>query len=337
MRILIYGAGAMGTVLGAFLSAGGVRADLVTRNISHVEALRERGARIVGGADFTAPVNAFTPQDMSGEYDVIFLMTKQRDNPGTLAYLKGYLSADGVVCTLQNGLPEDSVAAVVGKDRCLGCAVSWGAEIRESGVAALTSERKKMSFALGSPYGANARIDGVAEILQRAGRVEKSDNFLGARWAKLAVNSAFSSISAITGLNFYEVASKRPYNGLALKMLNEAFAAAEAGGVTIAPIQGHDIVKIYRCSGGLKRAFSTALLPLAMRGHRNIVSGMCRDLLAGRKCDIDFVNGAVARAGAEYGVPTPLNDKVIEIAHAIEDGGLQVCAENAYLLKNTAF
>ena len=86
-RIAIYGAGAMGTVLGAFLTAGGVEVDLISRNVAHVTGLKTNGAQIECTAaeqQWTIPVKALTPEEMTGKYDVIFLMTKQRENQKTL-------------------------------------------------------------------------------------------------------------------------------------------------------------------------------------------------------------------------------------------------------------
>jgi len=76
MRIAIYGAGSLGTILGAYISKGGVPIELINRNKAHVEALKEKGAQVVGTVQFTQQVVAYTPEEMSGKYDVIFLMTK---------------------------------------------------------------------------------------------------------------------------------------------------------------------------------------------------------------------------------------------------------------------
>ena len=95
MRACIYGAGAMGTVLGAFMARAGEDVELVTRNLSHVAALNAAGARI-GGADggelFTCRVKALPPSAMSGRYDIVFLMTKQRDNAQTVRYISNFLA-----------------------------------------------------------------------------------------------------------------------------------------------------------------------------------------------------------------------------------------------------
>ena len=90
MRVAIYGAGAMGTLLGAYIASNGKQIDLITRNAGHVAALNEKGARIVGNDNFRVDVNAFTPDEMSGVYDIIFLMTKQRENSKILATLRDF-------------------------------------------------------------------------------------------------------------------------------------------------------------------------------------------------------------------------------------------------------
>lgn len=332
MRVAIYGAGAMGTLLGAYISASGKQIDLITRNAGQVAALNERGARIVGNDNFTVNVTALTPDEMSGVYDIIFLMTKQRENPKILPTLRDFLSDDGVICTLQNGLPEPSVIEAVGTKRCLGCAVSWGASTVSEGVAQLTSKKRKMTFSLGSMHGVNPWTEIVKEYLQCAGKVIVEDNFFGARWSKLALNSAFSPLSAVTGMTFGEVAKNKLTRDIALDLLNEAFAVAKECGVVLEPIQGHNIVELFRCEGGVKRFTAKFLLRFAMNGHGKLMSGMYFDLKAGKKCDVDFVNGVIQRLGNKFGVPTPVNDAVASLAHEIERGERFISRENIKLL-----
>ena len=105
MRVAIYGAGSLGTILGAYISKGGVAIELINRNKAHIEALKNNGAHVVGTVEFTQSVTAYTPDMMSGVYDIIFLMTKQQYNAEVVEMLKGYLSPDGVIVTFQNGLP----------------------------------------------------------------------------------------------------------------------------------------------------------------------------------------------------------------------------------------
>ena len=334
MRVAIYGAGAMGTILGAYIAASGKQIDLITRNIVHVEAIKKHGAQVLGNANFTVRVNALTPDEMSGVYDIIFLMTKQRENSKILPTLRDFLADDGVICTLQNGLPEPSVVEAVGSKRCLGCAVGWGANALGEGRAELTSEKSKMTFALGSMHGHNKWLNIVKEYLECAGKVSIEENLFGARWAKLAINSAFSPLSAVTGMTFGKVGKNFTTRRLALKLLNEAFEVAETCGVEIGEIQGRNIVEIYRCKSGLKKISAFTLLPLAMRGHGNLTSGMYYDLKSGKKCDVDFISGVIQRLGRKFGVKTPVNDAVIEMAHEIERGERGISSANAKILLN---
>ena len=133
MRIAIYGAGSLGTVLGAYLTKNGIPVDLVNRNRAHVEALKKSGAHITGTVEFTVPVSALLPEEMTGKYDIIFLMTKQLNNREVVSFLKNFLTEDGLVVTLQNGIPEDTVAEIVGPEHTVGVVVEWGATLSSPG------------------------------------------------------------------------------------------------------------------------------------------------------------------------------------------------------------
>ena len=127
MKVCIYGAGSLGTVLGAYVAKSGEEIDLVNRNKAHVAALKENGATITGTANFNVKVNAMLPGEMKEKYDIIFLMTKQLNNKEVVKMLTNFLADDGVICTMQNGLPEHSVSEIIGEDRTYGCAIGWGA------------------------------------------------------------------------------------------------------------------------------------------------------------------------------------------------------------------
>ena len=101
-RYAIYGAGSLGTVLGAYITKNGGDIDLINRNRAHVEALNENGATVTGAVEFNVPVKVLLPDEMDGRYDVIsreysFLF---RDRIGILAYAvtatRGWEWFDGV-------------------------------------------------------------------------------------------------------------------------------------------------------------------------------------------------------------------------------------------------
>ena len=343
-KIAIYGAGAMGTVLGTFLTKGGLKnVELITRNASHVQGLNEN-ARIVCKADgdeIKCKVHACTPEQMTGKYDVVFLMTKQRYNAEILEFLLPFLHENSIVCTTQNGLPEQSVANVVGEDRTFFGVASFGAHFIGAGEVELTSKCKAMRLSVApmtESNGEKTRL--LLDILSYAGRgvgneefAMQTQNALGARWSKLAINAAFSGLSVVTGLTFGEIAKKRSAKKLALGILREAFAVANANGVTLDTMQGHDMQKLLGGRGFIKTQISLALLPLAMRKHKKLTSGMLKDVLSGKKCEIDYINGAVVSAGKKVGVPTPLCEKVVEIVHGIENGLYEITPKNLEFIK----
>ena len=104
MKICIYGAGAMGTVLGAYLSKT-EDVDLVSRNVNHIESLKKNGAIITGEIDLQVSVNALLPSEMKDTYDIIFLMTKQLENEAVVKSLIPFLKSTVDISTLKNDLP----------------------------------------------------------------------------------------------------------------------------------------------------------------------------------------------------------------------------------------
>ena len=329
MRVAIYGAGSLGTILGAFISKAGVPIELINRNKAHVEALQTKGAQVVGTMNFNQPVVAYTPDQMSGTYDILFLMTKQQHNAEVVQMLKGFLASDGVLVTFQNGLPEMQIADVLGEERVLGCTVAWGATMQSPGVCELTSEPDALSFSLGAVSEKKSKhFTKVKELLEKMGTVDVEENFLGTRWSKLLINAAFSGMSAVLGCTFGEAAGPKPSRRIVQALIKECIDVCQVGGIRIEPVQGKDIVKLLNYTNALKRAFSFFIIPIAIRKHAKLKASMLQDLEKGKLTEVDAINGAVSEYGRKVGFPTPANDKVVEIIHRIERGELKPCFDN---------
>ena len=106
MRYAIYGAGSLGTVLGAYIARTGTPIDLINRNKAHVKALKEQGAVITGTVQMKVPVTALLPEEMTGRYDIILLMTKQLQNRETVAFLNPRRVDRKNVGKVHNGVVE---------------------------------------------------------------------------------------------------------------------------------------------------------------------------------------------------------------------------------------
>ncbi|MBQ3528656.1 MAG: 2-dehydropantoate 2-reductase [Clostridia bacterium] len=328
-RYAIYGAGSLGTILGAYITKNGGQIDLINRNIAHVEALREKGARITGTVEMTVPVTAITPDEMEGKYDVIILLTKQLHNAEVVTFLKDYLTDDGVIVTLQNGLPEPGIAAIVGPEHTMGCVVEWGATLAAPGVCTLTSEPDSLSFHMGKMKGiTDEQFNTVKELLELMCPVHEEKNIIGARWSKLLINATFSGLGTVVGGVFGDVSENKDAKKVAVRCMKECIDVGHAAGAVFAPVQGKDIVKLFYYKGKAKRAFATFLLPIAMKKHRDIEPSMLQDLKNSKPCEVDAINGVVCYFGRKCGVATPINDRIVAIIKRIQAGELQASPEN---------
>ena len=332
MKTCIYGAGSLGTILGAYLEKNGFHVDLVSRNKAHIAALKQHGAHIVGKAEFVAPVTAMLPDEMGYGYDVVFLMTKCLENEETVKFLVPHLADDGIICTCQNGLPEPGIASIIGEERTYGCTIGWGATLKEPGVSELTSGEGTLSFSLGRiKGGCDDNLRKLQSILSIMGDAGIDEDFMGARWSKLLINASFSGLSAVTGLTFGGVIDNKKARKIAQGIMKECLDTAHKAGVKLSPMQGHDIEKILGYNGPVKKWISYHIIPIAMKKHRSLKASMLQDIEKGKPTEIDAIDGALSRVGREYGVPTPLADKTVEIVKSITAGRLKPSPENLNL------
>ena len=323
MKCAIYGAGSLGTVLGAYMTKGGIPVELVNRNRAHVDALREKGAHITGTVDFSTPVTAITPEEMTAPYDVIFLMTKQLHNKEVVTFLKPLLAPDGVIVTFQNGIPEPGIAEIVGESHTIGCVVEWGATMDAPGECVLTSDPDSLSFHMGGMQGvSDAKLAEVRSLLEKMCPVAMEDNLLGARWSKLLINATFSGLGTVVG------GEKKDARRVAVRCMKECIDVGHAAGATFAPVQGKALTKLFYYKNGFQRAIAELLVPIAMKKHRAIEPSMLQDLKKGKPCEIDAINGVVCEWGRKCGVPTPINDRIVEIVKKEQAGELPLEEKN---------
>jgi 2-dehydropantoate 2-reductase len=320
MSITLMGAGSLGTIIGALTVKNGVDIVLIDANKEHVDALNKNGATVTGKMELNVPVRAITPDQMSGIYDVVLYVVKQPHNEVALKQLLPHLGEDSIVCTLQNGVPEDEVAAIVGRERTIGCTVGWGATWLSPGVSMLTSEPHKMSYDIGELDGKiTDRVKKVAEILKLSAPTEVVTNLPGVRWTKLLVNATFSGMSAVLGCTYGEVMDNEKALGCVSHIANETLSVTAALGINLEPIQGHDLrILSFRNKQEMKAKFP--VYKMVWGPHRMLKASMLQDLEKGRKTEIGAINGVISDYGRTANVPTPVNDKVVEIVKGIEEG-----------------
>ncbi|HOY32908.1 MAG TPA: ketopantoate reductase family protein [Bacteroidales bacterium] len=336
MHIAIYGAGSIGTVLGAFITKNGLDIDLISRNTAHIGCLKTNGARITGTVEMSVPVKALLPEEITKRYDILFLITKTTDNTNTVKSCVPCLADEGIICTLQNGLPEMSVAEIIGDDRTFGCAVAWGATFVGNGICELTSEPESITFSIGS-FSKNAdpdKLNSIKNILSLMGHVDVADNFMGARWAKLLINCSFSGMSAVLGCTYGEAAENKVSRKCIQRIIKECIDVSRKANIKIEPVQGKDICKLLDYSTKIKEYISFLIIPIAIKKHRLLKASMLQDLEKGKKCEVEAINGIVCKFGEKYHCPTPYNDMVVKIIHEIEQGNIKPGFDNLNRFEN---
>lgn len=335
--IWVVGCGAVGGVVGARLTRAALQAAdgsghdarpwLICRNAAHVAAMAAAGGLRVEGVRgaATEPVRAVARvDDAPGTPAAVLLAVKARDTAEACRALLPRLSPDSIVVSLQNGLCEERIAALVGRERTVGGVVGWGATLVGPGRVVQTS---RGHFTLGELDGRiTPRLRALAALLEAVEPVRLSTNILGALWTKLVINAATSTLGAVTGLTLGEMLADRRLRRLARRLVAESVRVAEAAGVRLEPFGGRvDLRWIAWRDGASPAAWLHNLrgglvLLAAARRYRGLRSVMLQDLERGRPTEVDDFNGVLVERGAALGVPTPLNATLVALVHEIERG-----------------
>ena len=319
MRVAVLGAGSLGTVIGAMLTRNGVDTVLIDGYKAHVEALQQNGATIVGKMEMNVPVRASDLDHISGVFDMVLYLGKAPNNESYLSAILPHLYADSVVCTLQNGIPEEKVAKIVGRNRTVGATVGWGASLKEPGVSEMTSDPSRQTYDLGEmDCQITPRIMAVKAVLDKAGMARVSDNLPGERWTKLCINASFSGMSAALGCTYGDVLDNEKALQCASLIKDEIIKLAHAQGISLVELQG-TLFDDFELVNGIKDFEKVKPLIVGWyTPHRKVIASMLFDMRLGRKCEIEAINGEAVEKGDELGIDTPFNDKVVEIVKAAE-------------------
>lgn len=322
MRAALMGVGSLGTIMGALIAKNGGDITLIDPNKAHVEALNEKGATVIGKMQLQGiPVKAITPEQMEGIYDIVILLAKQTFNAVALQQLLPHLGANSVVCTLQNGIPEESVAAVIGKERTVGGAVGWGATYREPGVSELTSDISAMRYEIGEIGGQRTeRIEQISKILNLTGNCVVVDNLMGIRWSKVIQNATLSGMSAALGATYAQILDDEKATTCAAYVGDEIVKIVRTLDIKLEDlVPGWSYYSLtFEDQEGLEKA--NTWLREYFKPHRPLKASMLQDMEKGIKCEIDYIVGICSNWGRKLGIATPTCDTIVAIVKDFESG-----------------
>lgn len=325
MRIAVIGAGSLGIVIGAFLTKCSLYdVTLVDTDIANVEALNLTGATITGTIEANISVKAVTPNNMNGIYDLALVLTKQVFNESVLTNLKQYINENSIVCSLQNGMPEEDVLQFIPKKQVIGGSVGFGATWLRPGVSQITSSMvslQNFAFYIGElDERITERIKMVADILNNVGHCDILDSLISTRWTKIMNNASFSGMSAALGCTFGEILDHEDALYAAANISSEVIKTLKAAGYYLVKMQGED--KSYlELDTPIDAPKLFPAYKKVWEKNRLLKASMLQDLEKGRKTEIDYINGYVCKKGREYSVPTPFNDMVVTLVKEAEKYG----------------
>jgi 2-dehydropantoate 2-reductase len=319
-RCLIWGAGAIGGTMGAYLARAGHDVTLVDVVDEHIAAIRERGLHITGPiADFTQAMPAFTPAQLTGEWDTIVLATKAQHTEDATLSLRPHLAPDGCVVSAQNGLNELTIARIVGAPRTVGAFVNFGADYLEPGVILYGG---RGAVVIGEIDGQiTPRVTAIHNAwCQFDERAIITPNIWGFLWGKEAYGAMLFT-TALTNESIADALAMPAYRPLYIALAREILAVATARGVTPLGFDGFDPTAYL--PGAPADAPNESLDALVAHNRRSAKthSGIWRDLaVRKRRTEVDAQLGIVVTLGAEAGVPTPITAQLVSLIHDIENG-----------------
>ena len=322
MKICIYGAGAIGGFLGAYLARAGHEISLIARG-TQLQALRAKGLTLIHGEEkFTTYPDCAEDARQIGPANAVFVTVKGPALPAVGEGIGPLLGGDTAVVFAMNGLPwwydhgrdasptsaanlldpTGSLRREVGEERAIGCVVDCPVRISEPGVV-ICNRPTKATFALGEPNGtASERVIALSNVLNGAGlNGPVSRDIRHAIWAKLVINLSRSPLAVLTGVPETKLAADPMMTEISREMITEAAAVAAAHGIHL----------------------DLDWPRLLEERHRTVHRpSMLQDWDAQRPMEIDSIGTIVSRFAAEAGLETPTIDRVLAMVRlkALEVG-----------------
>lgn len=333
-RIAVLGVGAIGGVIGGYLTRAGQDVTLIDPWAANIDTIRTHGLKVTAqDEEFTVQANAVHLGDVSSisePFDMVFLCMKSYDTVWATHFIMPYLTPTGIIVSAQNGINDERIAAISGHSRTLGCVITLGAGLYDAGNPLRTSAPDRPAFIVGELTGVSTtRVEALADLIGVIGPTKVTTNLWGHRWAKLATNSMANPMCALTGLGSAAVRETPNVVDITVKIGAEVVRVGTALGVEVEPINGIPSEMYVRATEDAE-ALEELISRLA-EGAGQLGTGkpsMLQDVMKGRHTEIEYLNGYVAQRGRAVGVATPACDAITELINRVERGQLPSDASN---------
>ncbi len=304
MRIAVVGCGAMGSIYAALLASSGNEVLAIDRDAEHVRVIRERGLRVSGASgDRTVRVRAAC-EAPDEEMDLVVLAVKAAHVSDAAEAARRLVGPGTRVLTIQNGLGSaEAVAGILGAERLIvGVAQGFGAALVAPGHAT-HEDMKAIRMGAHGDLPQTAVVE-IAALWRTAGfDAEAVRDITAMQWDKLIRNVAYSALCALTGRTVGEVRNDPDLGAIAGAAATEAWSVARALGIAISVED--PVAAIHEFADRMPDAKPSALL----------------DVLAGRRSEVDVINGAVPRQAEKAGLAAPVNETLAGLVRERERRG----------------
>ena len=327
-RILVWGVGAIGGTVAAYLRRAGLDVTVVDANTAHVQAIRERGLNITGPIEtFTQPLPAFAPDKFAGVWDTIFLCVKALHTEAAARQILPHLAEQGVVVSLQNGFNELAIAEAIGRERTMGAFVNFGADVLEPGVVHFGG---RGAVVVGE-------LDG--RQTQRLARVHRAlmhfepgaittDNIWGYLWGKMGYGALLFA-GALTPASIVEVLDSRDARPVLTAVAREVMAVAAAEGVTPMGFNGYDPAAFGPQGTGAAIDASFDAMVAFNRRSAKTHSGIWRDIVIHhRKTECDAQFAPILKLARQSAIAIPRVERLVSLMRDVESGARPLTLDN---------
>lgn len=329
LKFLVVGAGAVGGITAAFLKKNGLDVQIVCKYDDYASLISDSGIEVSGvNGRFRVKMEAFaTISQIKEKKDIILLATKATDMMEIARELKSVLKTDGFLISLQNGICEDDLASVIGREKIIGCVTGWGATMESKGKLVMTS---RGDFILGYPgRDPDDYLLNIGEMISLVAPVRTTDNIIGHLYAKLIINSCITSLGAICGLYLGKMLMIGKIRRIFIEIIREAIIVAEKMDIKIevfgSRLDFKEFVKGNNIFSHIRRHL---LLIIIGFKYRRLKSSALQSLERGKPTEIDFLNGYIVRNAAKFGVLVPVNDIIVNMIHQIENNKREISITN---------
>jgi 2-dehydropantoate 2-reductase len=330
------GAGAIGGIVAAFLARAGWDLEVVCKHQETVDRALSEGFHIFGvQGEHRIPLRGVKEiHGLSGPKGVVFLATKANDAMEAARFLLPFLKEDSAVVSLQNGICEEALAEILGRNRVVGCVVVWGASMHGPGELEITSGGEFIIGSLDTPSEGSLPL--IKQMLDEVAPTRISGNIMGELYARLIINACINSLGVIAGRELGELLAMKRARQIFIAVMREAMAVAAAVGIKVERGGGGklDYYRFLKGSSVLSQLKRSLFIRVIGFKYRRIKSSSLQSLERGRKTEIDYLNGYICARGRQHGVPTPINDAVVMMVREIEGGQRKMTPEN---LKDPVF